>query len=258
MVGQPEAQPNARQWEAEQLRATFFVAPGVNVGDSESWWVSVVGAPPAEVRSRPGEGTIQTSGSLQGKPLTLISRPERIDWIFQAKIEPSEAPPSSGFPSLGPYPEQLEQFLRLLTDWSRSDLPVVRLAMGSILLRRVSNLAQGYRELARLLPGVQYDAESVSDLFYQINRPRSSTSVSSLRINRLSRWSVMQAGSIGLTLGPEGGAVLPSLPSQFACRLELDINTAVSRSPLSVNQIESLLGELEQLGLEIADRGDIA
>ena len=257
MVGQPDAQPNARQWEAEQLRATFFVAPGVNVVDSGSWWESVVGAPPEEVRNRPGERTIHTSGSLHGKHLTLINRPERIDWIFQARIEPSDAPPSSGFPSLGPHPEQLRQFLRLLADWSRSDLAVVRLAMGSILVKPMATLAQGYRELALLLPSAQYDAEKVSDLFYQINRPRPSQFVSGLRINRLSKWSVMQAGSIGLTLGPEGGAVLPSPPSRYACRLELDINTAVSRHALSSDQIGSLLGELEELGLDIADRGDI-
>ena len=47
----------------------------------------------------------------------------------------------------------------------------------------------GYRELGRFLPAVRLDEDS-SDFSYQINRPRRSTVIPELSVNRLSKWSV--------------------------------------------------------------------
>jgi len=120
----------------------------------------------------------------------------------------------------------------------------------------VDDRPSGYRKLGSYLPGIQIDPEGSSDFLYQINRPRKARlNIPSLRINRLSNWSVSR-----IDIGGQFGAQTIELPGleQYACRLELDINTAPDFQEILVReQLRSTFEELVDLGKEIAARGDI-
>ena len=256
MVDENSPYSSSNTWQAEQLRATAFILPDTLPPEYQSWWENVVGGKPDEERTRPQEGILQQIGTFEGKPLTLASRPGRIDWTLHARMDDQGESPQ-GFPVIGPFAATLELFRGVINRWLDVCPSTNRLAFGSTLLKPTANPQAGYKELLQYLPGVQMDFTNASDFLYQINRHRMSRSSETLRINRLTKWSVMESGAIGISLNPEGGAILPRGPRQFVCRIELDINTVPSRETIPNEKAKDLFSELIELGLEIADKGNI-
>jgi len=133
----------------------------------------------------------------------------------------------------------------LMLRWLAGCPPLQRLAFGAVLTRPVDDLLTGYRQISDYLPFVQLDPESSSDFSYQINRPRNSTVISGLRINRFSRWSVARVFA-------------STFDTQIGCRVELDINTAQEfQGELPQEKLPVIIQELVDLGKEIAENGDI-
>ena len=57
-----------------------------------------------------------------------------------------------------------------------------------------------------------------------------------LKINRLMKWSVMQAGTLSIGNWQMSGPIVATGRSQLACRLELDINTVAESTDLIARQ----------------------
>ena len=244
-------------WQAESLRATTFHAPGESATRSTNTWENIVGEQPEQVLTRPREGIIQQSGLFEGKPLVLISRQDRVDWILQGAIGPP-VEPLPGPPTLGPLPAAMDSFTRVVGEWLSVSPTATRLAFGAALFIRVNDLASACRELSRFLPNVNPGGTDSPDFLYQVNRPRTSKLPIAVRINRLAKWSVMQGGTISIGIGPGGGPMSASASPELACRLELDINSAAeSVRPIPQDQTRPLFDELVALGGEIADSGDV-
>jgi len=162
--------------------------------------------------------------------------------------------------TIGPVREALDIFSPLMRRWFELEScpPVQRLAFGAILRQPVNDQQSGYRQISAYLPFVKLDAENSSDFSYQINRPRVSTSgFAELKINRLSKWSVVAGQSIQFAVGLTSARYLPGR-AYFACHLEVDINTAAEfQGELPRDQLPQIFQELVDLGIEIAREGDI-
>ena len=93
---------------------------------------------------------------------------------------------------------------------------------------------------------------------YQINRRRDSRlGIPGLEINRLLKWSCLERRTAQFVVG-ETATVSEDSPSNFAVRLEVDINTAPEYSKsLEPGNLADLFGEFVDLGTEIAEKGDI-
>ena len=251
--------PEAASWLVESLRATTFHPPGesATASTSTNTWEKIVGEQPEQILMRPREGVTQQSGNLLGKPLVLISRQDRVDWILQGVIGPP-VEPLAGPPTLGPLPGALESFERVVEKWLSASPTTTRLAFGAALFIRVNDLGAAYRELSRFLPNVKLGDADSPDFLYQVNRPRTSKLPISIRINRLAKWSVMQGGTISIGIGTSGGPMSASASPELACRLELDINTAAeSVGPISHQETRQLFDELVAFGKEIVENGDV-
>ena len=223
------------------------------------WWEKVTGSNPEQIVTRPVEHFTQQSGALEGAQLTLTARPSRIDWTLQA-MPAIQGQPIQGFPALGAFPDTAEPFLEIV----RKCFEIIRrpfatrLAFGAVLVRQAADLSSAYNELSQFLPGVQLDQANSSDFLYQINRPRKSRSGTGHRINRLTKWSVVQGMYIAIGAMIVGEPTPTRVPPQSASRLELDINTpAETLTPISQEQAWALFEELVSLGTEIAAKGDI-
>ena len=220
-------------------------------------WEAVTQEIPERVSSRPREGLTVAEGPYSGNRLQCIYRPDRIDWNLRPVIPPPSSP-IEGFLSMGPFPRALPALLDVTRKWLEGNPNVDRLAFGSVLLMEAGGLAEANRSMDSLLPDVILDAEASSDFLYQINRRRTSTSSPTVLVNRLSKWSVMQGGAVALAVAGNAEPHFSRGPDFFACRLELDINTA---APLSLSAPEvdvfQLFEELVGLGKEIAEGGDI-
>ncbi len=236
-------------WQAESLRLTVFRLPTAVAPESLDWWKGVVGSEPENRVESPRINVRREDGLFLGGRLSLNVSPARIDWVLAAESKPEEV--STG---LGPVEEGVKRFMEALNGWLKLARPVQRLAVGVVASLGVPDRLSGYRAIQGFLQDVKLDAEHISDFLYQINRPRQSKVIPALKINRLSKWSVSLSRTLQLIVGAAPQASFGG-PEEFACRLELDINTAAEHE----GELPTLdvLPELVRLALEISDRGDI-
>ena len=243
-------------WNAETLRLTAFHSPTVPI-NSAAWWNDVGGRPPDTSVSRLKDIIRQEEGTLENGKLVMQIQSGRVDWVYTV-VDESDHPPEE-IPTIGPFSKTMPIFSALMDKWHKLEaLPSMhRLAFGAILLQPVNDLKTGYERLAKYLPAVQLDCEDSSDFMYQINRPRNSEIVSGPRINRLSKWSVSRLRLYNLQVTAAQPTPLPIL-ERYACRLELDINTAPEfQDNLPKEKLSALLHEFIGFGKEIAQHGDI-
>ena len=248
--------PPIEAWQTETLRLTLFHSSDIQIV-GPTWWDDLRGGPPESRDLRPKAGRQQDIGTFEGGRLVLAVQPGRIDWLFTIAVSPNDG----GFLVIGDFPACLEKFRELMLDWFGLETcpSAKRLAFGVVLLQLVENRASGYRQLSEYLPCVELDYEDSSDFLYQINRPvNSSSGVADLRVNRLSKWFV--ARPIQMRVETSIGSPLVTLsPSEedFACRLELDVNTTLDfKAELTREQLPEVFQELISFGKQIVQEGD--
>lgn len=251
--------PHITAWQAETLRLTVFHSPDVHVAEP-TWWAELRGEPPEIKLSRPKVGAQREEGPFEEGKLVLAVQMGRIDWLFTIAID--KEPNAEGILTIGNFPESLGKFLELMQRWFElgSCPSAQRLAFGAVLLQPVESLQKGYRRILEYLPYVESGPEGSSDFLYQINRPRDSHSeIPGLRINRLSKWSVAGLTRMQSKLSVSPPSVMYFQGQEhFACRLGLDINTAVDlKEELTREQLPVIFRELVDLGKQIAQEGDI-
>ena len=255
---QPSEQPPAplpiSEWMVETLRLTAFPVTPAEV-NLRSWWNDVFGEPPHSIAEEPRIGRSRISGPFRtGTALLQAQVPARIDWLLTMGGTGEEE-----VPSLGSYIPNRDAFREVITRWFHlPDCPVLnRFAFGAILTYPVADVETGYAQLQDYLPNVRLDPAHSEDFQYRINRPRDSAEMVGLRINRLSTWSVMYFQPVSMQIGPEGISQLTGTRS-FACRLELDINTAPDENiTVPPDALPSVFQELVTLANEIIREGDI-
>lgn len=257
MVGTDITQRQAEKWQAENVRLTVFSheLPGT---DLRGLWDRVVGEAPEQVNEKPGQGLTVVEGPYDGDNLRLTVRPGMADWRRFARLEGS-APPE-GLPTIGPVSSVLPNFLEAMNGWLEGapGLEPIRIAVGAVLLQEVLGHEEGYEQICKYLP-FDFRTPGVSDFSFRVNRPRQTTlAIPGLRVNRLSSWSVAALRVIALTLdGATDVRDQHVLQGPYACRLELDVNTAPDYGKtLPKEHISAILQELGDLCLETAAKGD--
>jgi len=151
-----------------------------------------------------------------------------------------------------------------MSDWLKDCPSTVRLAYGAVLLEPVENREKGYLRVAEYVPAVKIDPLGSEDFLYQINRPRESTTVKGMRLNRLSKWSVASFQPVRFSIGiPQSQPRQPLVYSHggtlaMACRAEFDLSTAAGiQQELPHDMLPRIFNELVALGSEIAQYGDM-
>jgi hypothetical protein len=243
----------------ESLRLTAFLAPNAPLGEP-TWWSDLTGNQPETKTSKPALNELQAVGTFQDQTLLLSVQLGRVDWLLTPKASQAFEDPHQIL-SIGQFPGALDLFEPLMLRWLAMPVPTIRLAFGAILLEPVETAVAGYRRLAELLPSVRIDPEGSQDFFYQINRPRLSSVVKGLRLNRLSKWNVVsfQRFQLGVSLPAPQLIQSTSGGKLTACRIEVDVSTpGESADELAQKNRGEVFRELVKVGSEIAIRGDIA
>lgn len=244
-------------WKAESLRFTAFLEQGESP-DCSTWWADVVGDAPETKTQKFREGTLREEGPFLSGRLVLSIEPLRVDWMLTTDMQQVVA--IGDFDSLPDFTSVHSEFTALSKRWVAIGIPVIRLAVGAVLLLPVRNREEGYTRLASYLPALKIDPVGSSDLLYQINRRRISRRSADFSINRLSKWSVALFHSAHLQIGlaPNPKSTLQTVgDSLAACRLELDVNTEPGiATPIPTEIVTLLIDELTELAIEIAKKGD--
>lgn len=241
-------------WETEVIRFTGFPVPLYDISQA-SWWSDLFEQPPDVEQVQTKTGIKRSEGILANKKIILDISQQRIDWILAGDNQNS---PNPFMNSIGDFNSAINELAEMLHKWFQ--LPSVpklqRIAFGSILFFPVENKNKGYERVQSFLPDVKLDPIGTSDFLYQINRPRkSSVGIEGLSINRLTKWSV--ATTFLYPIMPGVLRIDQTLQS-FACRLELDINTAPDYpNEIDHDQANQIWPELFELAKEISERGDV-
>lgn len=240
-------------WQVESFRLTVFrFAP---IHQVEPLWENFTGEKPAKVDSQPRDNIIREEGPIPLGTLVHFSNPIRIDWVLAPSQEQQKV---TTLPVLGSFTEVGEPFVELISRWLTSEqVPEIkRIALGFLCLLASDSKEAAYKQLSTFLPHIELDIENSSDFLYQINRPIKSRIEPDLVINRLSKWSATRTTEVGLILSgkPE---LFTDNRRDFACRLELDINTSRDYAKeISKEKLVEIFRELNKLGEEIASNGD--
>lgn len=239
-------------WQAHLLRLTCFTSSAANF-DPTNWWLDITGEQPENTVVRAREGFRQDDGIINEKKLILGVQPTRVNLLMQSTESENQTP-------IGLFTDNLDPFLAIVSRWFKVAPPLTRIAFGAVLIFPVADRETGYEMLAKLLPKIQIDSVNSSDFLYQINRPRTSHTITpKLKINRLTKWSVQKSSLVHFVLSPS-----VKIPSTFpsnetvSCRLELDINTSEDfKSDLPQNKLMNIFEELVELAKEITIKGDV-
>ena len=242
-------------WRAEMVRLTAFPAPGPQAASGvvilQQWWSKLFSEPFERLAQDAKNSRTQLRGTAGDAFIVLTHNPISFE-LRRLSSDPGQGPLAPA--TVAPYGDVVGEFQELAIRLLQLDEcpPLRRLAFGAALLRPVTTRALGYETLGRYLPKVQLDPDSL-DFSYHINRRRSSSLLPSLELNRLSKWSVVELQE--MVLGSDG--VVFHEQGEFACRVELDMNSVPSSAPLSMDLAPNLFGELVQLATEVANSGDI-
>lgn len=241
------------EWLAESLRATIFPPPGV-APVAETWWRDTLNREPDTRAIKPATREHLEEGLLEGAKLLLTVNPIGVVQWQVVALPPTEVP--SDLLAAGPLMTILPSFIGLLERWFPMCPGASRIAFGAVGLLRVSGHREAYERLATFLRSVKIDPEKSTDFLYRINRPRESiTSISDLRINRLSTWHAIR---MGVLASPTGSGPYALINERHACRVEVDINTVPTfQGTFTPHQVTEVFRELQRLGLEIIEAGDI-
>jgi hypothetical protein len=246
--------PPLSEWKSILLRLTAFPSPNDSSFDGESWWEKVTGYAP-DTKTEQSKATEKIhQGTFEDGILTLSLSPLRINCEYAAASE--QFLTKEDFPVLGSFVEQVKNFESMMKLWLKDESPTLaRLAFGAQVIQTVPSHTEAYKKLSTYLP-FEVDINS-SDFLYRVNRKRlSKLSVADLEVNRLSTWSALRfQGNIRSSASPRQSRAL----ERYACFLELDINTSPDyEGDLKPDMLSDLFSELITLGLEIAEKGDVA
>ncbi|MCC7177058.1 MAG: hypothetical protein IT177_01590 [Acidobacteria bacterium] len=248
-----------QEWLVESARLTFFPAP--EPFESDDWWDSVAGIPAETVITKKLGAEILRVGTRDGRALELAVSPLRIEWRLRApEAEGTDVPRIP--PNIGVLEDSLTLVKELAERWFT--LPTcpsaARLAFGAILFHPEETPQAAFERLEAYVPvTIGTGNPPPSDFTYQINRPRKSSVLDGLDINRLSRWSrgrfnvlaVLQQGVQAIVAHTE------LVEPQYSARVELDVNTSPSfNKALTREQCLHVFAELLILAREIAESGD--
>lgn len=231
------ALPELTGWEAESVRMTCMASVPITAS-GKNWWQAFTGSAPEAVVSKPGAAMHSESGPFGAGRLEMKVTFNRVDWLYTPIIEPGPA-----IPSLGTAEEFLASMSEPLGRWlsSSGDVPFVRIASGATLLRPVPDIAGGNLAVLAYLPFVQLNAEVARDIFFQTNFPRQSKVVDGITLNRISRFMSAAAQVINI----QSGSPIPTVDTQYLCRVELDFSTNADRQePIPTASRSALYEEL--------------
>jgi len=248
-------------WLAESLRLTMFSTGADGESVSATLFRDLTGQDP-EVTAVHKAGPAQHEhGQLAGTAAVLSCDRQPGRWDIALTPILTGDMTLAEFPNIGNWRNALEFYRRLMLQWIDRSPPCNRIAVGAIALRPAADRVAGYRALQQFLPDVRIDAEHSMDFSYTINRPRQfEIDHDSVRINRLSKWSVARLSGVQFQVS---GAttpvqVTPTGVDIHACRVELDINTAAERvAPLPKDAIAPMFSQLVESVIELLDKGDV-
>ena len=240
-------------WSAQLIRLSLFPHDPSSFSDLTLPKFLKIETELEEIREK--QGFRREVGSFEDRTIELRLAPERADVLLYSKQVDGPNTPAPNL-NLGSFDEYAVKFRDLVTEPLKTLAnPILRIALGSVLLLPSANREDAYKNLSKCLKAVTVDPQNMRDLTYRINW-RAKSDISGVEyINRITIWNavstrVIQVGSIS----PNPRA----LREEHYVNLELDINSPVEQSqPLSGETLSALFTKFIELALENSRLGEV-
>lgn len=223
------------EWSLAGKRLTiFWEEPSTSTP-----WATIFGGEPDNMQVQRPINSRQESRNIGAAKILLINSPGRTDIVLD-----------SGVPLESVDAAVEREFWGFITTYlPKENRRVARIALGAMAFSKANDRISGYQVLKGLLKNVAVEPEKTSDLTYSINWPTTSSTDSSIKVNRISKWAVIQTANF--QFGPNMN-ILSSLPTMSAVQVEVDINTQVEpvgdaitgKLMLWVNELEQYLSSI--------------
>jgi hypothetical protein len=241
-------------WGVNLVRLSIFC--NENAKASDATWKMLTGQDEAENRaSVPGGRSF--SGAVAGGLLTLTHAGPRLDLILQGAGTDT---PDPEIPVAGPWSDVRSTFTKMAVLLLNSDIPpVIRLAVGGVLLGKAETVDQSYEMLRDLLKSVNVDPKKSRDLHYRINWAIEGDNLVGLRVNRITTWASMRFNTAVMQItGGKVNVAGTAAKDLFAVRLELDHNTdQQNQKPFAKDKLVPIYERLMDLIDENAQKGEV-
>jgi hypothetical protein len=239
-------------WQAELLRLSVFSKAQVKVADAD--WQCITGQEEADTRTQVPGGRALVGPALDGQ-LSLAATGNRYDCFLSPPRQ--DNPPEDDFPSVGAWPGVATKFFDATVPWLQQlQVPIIRIAFGSVLFSKQKGRDEAYTTLDELLDSVYLTPEH-HDVIFRVNWPLESQTIEGLRINRITAWSVIKLTVRTLVLTDPANLAITAAPSAFAVRLEIDHNTNQEwLEPFDRAKVVPIYEELLKLAFENAEQGE--
>jgi hypothetical protein len=226
-------------WLTEMVRITAFPMPGMTLVPKR-WNEIFAGEEPDQILRQPTMPHLE-GGPFNGDRLSISHSPARFDMVV------SPTAPSTPSTELLHIEDLDVVFDRLLIPAKHAlkpDAPIQRIALGAVRMLPISAVRDSHEVFKRFVPQITNIPDNATDLAFQINIPvLLNDPIPTLVVNRLLKLQDAAIQLLGVTPAPT--SVVPVMPTRFAVRLELDINTAAERpNPLPNDLVPELLTKL--------------
>jgi hypothetical protein len=228
---------------------TAFAHSGTLAPLARDWWNAITGTPPEKISEEPRTGVVQLQGAFEGTSLLMRARENRLD-IRQLFVDRGTAPHA-----LPEFADALQPFVSLSVNWLGLEArpSIQRLAFGAVMMKHFLHIEDCRSVLGDYLPSINMQTTDLRNFLYQVNRRRSSETISDLEVNRLMKWSVQHIREIVVS----GDAKVAVGDPAFGAQLEIDINSDADHvGSLRSNRLVPLFQEFIGFANEITTAGD--
>lgn len=240
-------------WYVRDLRLTVFFDPATDSSSPRTWQDVAGKAPENEAR----QGLItQADGPFEAGRLALLTVPPgRADLVYAIGPTPEQQAPDFEKSSLGEFAAAVGAFAPAAARFLGTRGDVKRIALGAHLGWPAENRDDSYAALVELIRTVPFDLRGARDFTYQINRPRASTVLPDVSVNRVAKWASVR---LSVVIADAVTNTMTRSSENHGVLLELDFSTDANRqAALPGDRLRPLFDELVRLASEIATAGDI-
>jgi hypothetical protein len=242
----------ALEWKVESLRLSLFSSEVVKLGVDD--WKALTGKDTPEIEQKViGQHTM--AGPLLEGRISLSASGSRLDCILAAP--PPTDPAQTYVPVFGHWPDTWKELVGVTEPWvAGTGVPIVRMALGAVLLSPQPTLDEAYKSLLGSLKSLQGDPAKMRDLLFRVNWPVNSTAVTGLTINRLTTWAVIRL-QYKVLVDTGANVLVENAPVSHFVRFEMDHNTDPRTEPFDKTRLSAIYKELMNLALENAEKGEL-
>jgi hypothetical protein len=218
------------EWKALFGRITLFPAPETSpsLPSADKLYVSIWGRE-ADNYQRQSNALMPTvaQGKLDGVAAVCSVQPARIDFTLMPLV-PQNALATPSLDLIENASQLHSELMRIIEIIGKEGVscPSSRVAFSAQFLKSRESIAEANRSLTNVIPA-QYRIQITDeeDFIFQINRPRVSRNVESVKMNIITKWSVDQLQVMSLSHSPAkagGSAFQPSRGRFFSIDVRLN------------------------------------